>query len=365
MFCSMCGKELPDDAVFCAFCGATFAVQNQNITYESQIELPKVKRSYKGIIIAAAAVVLVIISVIMFFMNQKMKEKYEQANQLRISGQVTEAVEIYNSILIYKDVKQIISDIEDTYSKFNEYIASEDYESAVSLLGDLGDYKDANTHTSEFVIWALDNKKLDIISDNIDNGFFDIDPIVEYVDDFIKDKKYDKALTLISCFNDKGAVQDEILVIRVSFADCVADYTDLCVEASEAGNTYMLDGREAIYYLYLMFEGYTEFSDKASSLNASSLQAEKDLERCGNEMKAALDTVKKLYGDAEIIRKVDINFYNLYDKYIKCVEYSLEFYKGDYGEYFNDFCEDGDMYENFLDEQLENLEELAALAEKF
>ena len=73
MFCSHCGKEIPDGAVFCSYCGKTLASTGN--FEESQKNKPENKKGQKnhGAIIAIAAVLLCACVGLIFFVMNKNK----------------------------------------------------------------------------------------------------------------------------------------------------------------------------------------------------------------------------------------------------------------------------------------------------
>lgn len=115
MFCTECGKEIPDDATFCPYCGKT--VRESNGSGFNSHNSEKTSNSISKIIIISIAVAAVIVLVILFLGMGMRGESTNSASAIASSAAATESTVASEAF---------VDATESTYGEVSEDLYSED-----------------------------------------------------------------------------------------------------------------------------------------------------------------------------------------------------------------------------------------------
>ncbi len=200
MFCCHCGKQIPDDAKFCGFCGGSVAEEpmietpvtpapvqenveyTEPVTYEAPTyqepayeapvyEAPvtyadpvceaPVKKKKKGLVIALCIIipVLLLLGVGGWFGYNMWLDKntYEEATALVEEGKYEEAIELFVSLGDYEDAEDLAEEWQaklDAYAEAQELLADEKFDAAQEAFADLKDFRDSAEHVKNIIPYA-------------------------------------------------------------------------------------------------------------------------------------------------------------------------------------------------------------------
>lgn len=108
MICKKCGKEIPDQSLFCPECG--YKIGEDNIQEEPTKK--KLLQNKKPIIVAVAAAVLVVGVVAGIYLNSTPEAKYNKAEKAFVDGDYKKAIQYYTAAGNYEDAQAKLGEAE-------------------------------------------------------------------------------------------------------------------------------------------------------------------------------------------------------------------------------------------------------------
>ena len=140
MKCSYCQKRIPNNSIYCPFCGKE--VQNKQEGNKINI---------KPIIIACIGVLAVVAIICLFAYNKQPSVLYSKAEKAYENGNYAKAVKYYSAAGNYEDSQSKLesSTIAYTYQQGKSSFEKKDYSGAIEKLQTVADYEDASDLISQ------------------------------------------------------------------------------------------------------------------------------------------------------------------------------------------------------------------------
>jgi len=162
MYCSKCGEPIPDEAGFCAKCGAAVtpdpnAMQSGAQTYNAPAGPPyappqpyprkRMSRTVKAILIVSAVLVVAAagVATALLLIEGEKNSKFEAATDLMNEGKSEEAKAAFLNLKDYKDSGELAEkcQIDMDYDAAKALFDAGKYEEAEKAFAELGEYEDA------------------------------------------------------------------------------------------------------------------------------------------------------------------------------------------------------------------------------
>lgn len=233
------------------------------------IEHPKKKKKKKGLIIgiAAGAVVLLAGAAVLFYILTAPSRDYDKAKDLMNSGDYQEAIEIFTDLGDYEDSAEMIKECR--YLDAQQMISDGKYDEAIAAFEALGDYKESR----DLITKAQYEKGKSLYNaGEYDKAIEIFTALGDYRDstDMISAAKYEKAKKLC----DEGNFDEAIdLLDELGDYPGSADLIDRC--RYEKANDLFAGGEyEEAKQIYKDLDDYSDSSDR---LKACDYEIAKDL----------------------------------------------------------------------------------------
>lgn len=323
MFCKKCGKQIDEDALFCPRCGTSVKSDSSTPNIKSNEDKLKMeeqlyntkdksndnsqkkdKKKVNSKILLTVAISLIIIGIVggVIIYNNQPSVKYKKASKAYSSGDYEKAIEIYTELGNYEDSTELLNNaiVANRYVEAVELFDNAKYDEAISKFETIVEYEDS----AEMINKCKYQKALickengEFIEASVlfkDSGYYEdsVNLIDEMGTSLTEEGKYADAVTVFSNSTTTNNQYEKYSSGMIDFEN--KNYSDASDNFKLAGDLY--DAKEK----------YKEsvYNDASSKFDAKNYQDAKVLYTRVGDYKDASDNVevcslliaKELYDD--------------------------------------------------------------------
>ncbi len=211
MYCPKCGKELTDDAKYCAGCGVYVGADNNNT---AQQQMPIRKKKSATIWIFGGIILFVIIGFVIGGISVYGNTEHKYARQIKLAERYLDELDYEKAIVAYKAAIEIDPKGAEAYLGLAEvYSELAEYEEALKVLRE--GYERTKDERIAKKIAELESKSTDIVTEEAPNGS---DEVASIQDESLWKESYKNVIE--DYFANMDAEETEFESIDANFYVC-------------------------------------------------------------------------------------------------------------------------------------------------